>query len=99
MHFGRIYKSGHSFVRMFFLHIQMIYNCCQLIMTWFSLASYWLTSSVIMDLVGTPSSHNKYKAWPFGNDASPIVNFFVKYGYLLVLMLQFVLALGNRPKG
>ncbi|KAF7164840.1 hypothetical protein CNMCM5623_009267 [Aspergillus felis] len=99
MHFGRIYKSGHSLVRMFFLHIQMIYNCCQLIMTWFSLASYWLTTSVIMDLVGTPSSHNKNKAWPFGNDASPIVNFFVKYGYLLVLMLQFVLALGNRPKG
>ncbi|KAF7162409.1 hypothetical protein CNMCM6106_009383 [Aspergillus hiratsukae] len=99
MHFGRIYKSNHSLLRMFFLHIQMIYNCCQLIMTWFSLASYWLTSSVIMDLVGTPSSHNKYKAWPFGNDASPIVNFFLKYGYLLVLMVQFVLALGNRPKG
>lgn len=99
MHFGRIYKSSHSWLRLFFLHLQTIYNCCQLIMTWFSLASYWLTSSVIMDLVGTPSSNNKYKAWPFGNDASPIVNFFVKYGYLLVLMIQFVLALGNRPKG
>ncbi|PYH63826.1 chitin synthase C [Aspergillus vadensis CBS 113365] len=99
MHFGRIYRSGHSIIRMFFLHIQMIYNVCQLIMTWFSLASYWLTSSVIMDLVGTPSTSNKNKGWPWGNDASPIVNNFVKYGYVWVLTLQFIMALGNRPKG
>jgi len=51
-----------------------------------------------MDLVGTPSSHNNETGWPFGNDASPIVNTFIKYGYLWVLMLQFMLALGNRPK-
>jgi len=52
-----------------------------------------------MDLVGTPSSANKDKGWPFGNDASPIVNNFLKYGYVFFLMLQFILALGNRPKG
>ncbi|PWY83345.1 hypothetical protein BO70DRAFT_313633 [Aspergillus heteromorphus CBS 117.55] len=99
MHFGRIYRSGHSVIRMFFLHLQMIYNVCQLIMTWFSLASYWLTSSVIMDLVGTPSKTNKEVGWPWGNEASPIVNNFVKYGYVWVLTLQFIMALGNRPKG
>ncbi|KAL3469341.1 chitin synthase-domain-containing protein [Aspergillus californicus] len=99
MHFGRIYRSGHSLIRLLFLHIQFIYNICQLVMTWFSLASYWLTTSVIMDLVGTPSSHNQEKGWPWGNEVSPIFNTFVKYGYLWVLMLQFILALGNRPKG
>ncbi|KAK5788051.1 hypothetical protein VI817_010547 [Penicillium citrinum] len=99
MHFGRIYKSGHNIIRLFFLHIQMVYNFAGLVMTWFSLASFWLTTSVIMDLVGTPSSANKDKGWPFGNDASPIVNNFLKYGYVFFLMLQFILALGNRPKG
>ncbi|KAJ5814509.1 hypothetical protein N7474_006286 [Penicillium riverlandense] len=99
MHFGRIYKSGHNIIRLFFLHVQMIYNCAGLIMTWFSLASFWLTTSVIMDLVGTPSEANKNQGWPFGNKASPIVNNFLKYGYIFFLMLQFILALGNRPKG
>ncbi|CAI7589892.1 hypothetical protein N7533_009893 [Penicillium manginii] len=99
MHFGRIYKSGHNIIRLFFLHIQMTYNFAGLVMTWFSLASFWLTTSVIMDLVGTPSDANKDKGWPFGNDASPIVNNFLKYGYVFFLMLQFILALGNRPKG
>ncbi|KAJ5689203.1 Chitin synthase C [Penicillium macrosclerotiorum] len=99
MHFNRIYRSGHSIFRMFFLHIQFVYNVCQLIMTWFALASYWLTTSVIMDIVGIPSAVNHYKSWPFGPEISPIFNTFLKFGYLAFLMLQFILALGNRPKG
>jgi chitin synthase len=40
MHFGRIYSSGHNIIRLMFLHIQMLYNFCQLIMTWFALGMY-----------------------------------------------------------
>ncbi|KAJ5657313.1 Fungal chitin synthase, partial [Penicillium longicatenatum] len=99
MHFGRIYASGHNWIRLFVFHVQLVYNIAQLVMTWFSLASYWLTTSVIMDIVGVPSSVNHYKSWPFGKEASPIVNNFLKIGYLATLLLQFILALGNRPKG
>jgi chitin synthase len=52
-----------------------------------------------MDLVGTPSEANKNKGWPFGNTATPIINTLLQYGYLGFLALQFLLALGNRPKG
>lgn len=37
MHFNRIYKSGHNWIRLFVLHVQLVYNICQLVMTWFSL--------------------------------------------------------------
>ncbi|KAL4874998.1 chitin synthase-domain-containing protein [Aspergillus karnatakaensis] len=99
MHYARIYKSGHNFFRLFFLHVQLLYNVAQLIMTWFSLASYWLTTSVIMDIVGVPSATNKYKGWPFGGEVTPIFNNVLKVLYLVFLMHQFFLALGNRPKG
>ncbi|KAJ5086023.1 Chitin synthase C [Penicillium argentinense] len=99
MHFNRIYRSGHNWIRMFAFHVQLVYNICQLVMTWFSLASYWLTSSVIMDIVGTPSAVNHYKSWPFPANVTPILNNTFKIGYLAFLMLQFILALGNRPKG
>ncbi|KAJ5574566.1 Chitin synthase C [Penicillium hetheringtonii] len=99
MHFNRIYRSGHNYIRLFAFHVQLIYNICQLVMTWFSLASYWLTSSVIMDIVGTPSAVNHNKGWPFGANVTPILNNTLKTGYLATLMLQFILALGNRPKG
>lgn len=52
-----------------------------------------------MDLVGTPSSQNGETAFPFGTKATPIVNTILKYLYLGFLLLQFILALGNRPKG
>lgn len=52
-----------------------------------------------MDLVGTPNVSNGEMAWPFGNESTPIVNFFLKYAYVISLGLQFVLSLGNRPKG
>lgn len=63
------------------------------------IAAFWLTTSVIMDLVGTPSMVNGNHAFPFGNDATPIVNTILKYLYLAFVLLQFILALGNRPKG
>ena len=101
MHFGRMYSSGHNIIRMFFFHIQMLYNTFTVFLTWFALASYWLTTSVIMDLVGNPDSTapNSSKPWPFGKTVTPIVNTVLKYMYLGFLGLQFILALGNRPKG
>lgn len=103
MHFGRLYKSGHNIIRMFFFHIQMIYNVLNVIFSWFSLASYYLTTTVIMDLVGTPvvasSNAAEHHGWPFGDAATPIINALLKYLYLAFVILQFILALGNRPKG
>ena len=55
-----------------------------------------------MDLVGNPSDADKAngkEGWPFGNTATPILNALLKYIYLAFLLLQFILALGNRPKG
>jgi chitin synthase len=99
MHFGRMYKSGHNIVRMFFFHIQMLYNVFTVFLSWFALASFWLTTSVIMDLVGNAAEDPNKKGWPFGQTGTNIVNTVLKYLYLAFLLLQFVLALGNRPKG
>jgi chitin synthase len=98
MHFGRFYKSGHNLVRMIFFHVQLIYNIFSVILAWFSLAAFWLTTSVIMDLVGLPSDSDPHP-FPFGAIATPIVNTILKYIYLAFVLLQFILALGNRPKG
>ena len=56
-----------------------------------------------MDLVGLPATASntqaEHHAWPFGDTATPIINTVLKYLYLSFLLLQFILALGNRPKG
>jgi len=97
------YKSGHNVLRMFFLHIQLIYNMFTVFLSWFMLASFWLTTTVIMDLVGEPTVGSdttaEHHGWPFGDTATPIINTVLKYLYLAFLLVQFILALGNRPKG
>ena len=52
-----------------------------------------------MELVGTPGGQNGGRAFPFGNKATPIINTILQYIYLGFVLLQFILALGNRPKG
>ncbi|ORY64638.1 chitin synthase-domain-containing protein [Leucosporidium creatinivorum] len=52
-HFGRYYKSDHGIVRLFFLHVQAIYNTINLIMSWFAVANYYLTFSIIITIVAT----------------------------------------------
>ncbi|KAF1849071.1 glycosyltransferase family 2 protein [Cucurbitaria berberidis CBS 394.84] len=99
MHFSRLYSSGHGIIRLMFLHIQLAYNIANVVFTWFSLASYYLTTTVIMDLVGTPQPLAQYHGWPFGDKVTPILNHVIAYIYVAFLILQFILALGNRPKG
>ena len=52
-----------------------------------------------MDLVGTPDEDSGKDAFPFGNTVTPLFNQTLKYIYLGAVLLQFILALGNRPKG
>ncbi|KAH8093838.1 chitin synthase, partial [Phellopilus nigrolimitatus] len=97
VHFFRFYKSGHGIIRMFFFHIQGLYNVFSLVFSWFALANFWLTFSIIIELL---PSLNPKPIIIFGTAAiTHWVNEAFQWIYLAVLALQFVLALGNRPKG
>ncbi|KAF7355286.1 Chitin synthase [Mycena sanguinolenta] len=94
VNFFMFYKSGHGILRMFFLHVQALYNIFSLVFSWFALANIWLTFSIIIDLL--PSQGIII----FGTaSVTHWVNNGFKWIYLSFLALQFVLALGNRPKG
>jgi len=94
VNFYKLYRSGHGVIRMVFFHIQAFYNIFSLIFSWFALANIWLTFSIIIDLL--PSQNIII----FGTAAiTHWVNLAFKWVYLAFLALQFILALGNRPKG
>ena len=96
VHFFRIYKSNHGIIRLFFLHIQAFYNIFNLLFSWFALANLWLTFSIIIDFLPTQL---------LKGDGSTVllafhwINLSLKWIYVFFVVLQFVLALGNRPKG
>ncbi|WWC71534.1 uncharacterized protein I206_105492 [Kwoniella pini CBS 10737] len=95
IHFFRLYRSGHGPIRMLFFHVQGLYNFFNLIFSWFALANLWLTFSIIINLVPAGSNINLFVT----AEVTYWVNLVLMWIYMAFLMLQFVLALGNRPKG
>ncbi|KAJ3811230.1 class III chitin synthase [Lentinula lateritia] len=97
VNFFRFYQSGHGILRMFFFHVQALYNIFSLVFSWFALANMWLTFSIIIDLLPDLPSD---PIIIFGTaEITHWVNLGLKWIYLAFLALQFILALGNRPKG
>lgn len=63
---------------------------------WFALANLWLTFSIIIKLV--PKGENP--TYFFGTaEITHWVNLACQWLYAATLAMQFILALGNRPKG
>ena len=95
VHFYRFYGSGHSIFRLLFFHLQACYNVFQLVYTWFSLGNLWLTFAIIIQYLPSVLLHGFSDAWLI---AFHYVNLVLMWVYAFFLALQFVLALGNRPK-
>lgn len=43
LHFYQIWKTKHSVVRKFFLHVEFLYQFIQMLFSWFSIANFVLT--------------------------------------------------------
>ncbi|PKI85609.1 Chs2p [Malassezia vespertilionis] len=95
VHFYRLYRSKHNFMRMFFFHVQELYNLCQMVLSWFAMGNLWLTFAIIIaylpNILLRGFSDGVLIAFHW-------VNVVLMWIYAFFLALQFVLALGNRPK-
>ncbi|KAF8623755.1 hypothetical protein AX15_006198 [Amanita polypyramis BW_CC] len=93
VHFWRLYQSGHNIFRLFMFHIQALFNAFILFFNWFALANLWLTFSIIIDLIPTQGLVTGR-----GLVVLHWINSALMWIYLIFLAMQFVLALGSRPK-
>ncbi|KAG2068213.1 glycosyltransferase family 2 protein [Suillus decipiens] len=87
VHFHYLYRSSHSFLRKFWIHIEMIYQLYNLIFAWFALGNYYIAFTILSQALEAyvPQIHILYI----------ILNYF----YLGLLIMCFLLSLGNRPQG
>jgi chitin synthase len=85
--FRQIWHTSHSKTRKFFLHIEFVYQAVELLFTFFGLANFYLTFYFITQSFGLEYHWASY--------------LFVVLRYLCIMVTaaQFILALGNRPKG
>ncbi|KAK4221674.1 chitin synthase 1 [Podospora fimiseda] len=93
----QLLRTSHNIIRMVLLYIQLLYNVVTLILAWFSLAGFLLTTFVVNDVTGDPPPDAPVDGFPFGK-ATPIVNAVIQIVYITTVVFQFILALGGRPK-
>jgi chitin synthase len=84
--FPRMYQSDHSIIRLFFLHLQVVYNTINLLMSWFQLGNWFLSFSIIITLVAeslrNPPAGVDGDCWKGSPFEAGDVGFFHKYDFL-----------------
>ncbi|KAJ2311518.1 hypothetical protein H4R23_002662, partial [Coemansia sp. Cherry 401B] len=104
VHWYRMIGTSHSLYRRFMLTIELIYQTINMIFSWFAIANFYLAYyfleqnlKTIWDSQKTDNPISK-NADPF-HGAGYIVMEVFRELYILALVMQFVLSLGNRPQG
>lgn len=89
-HFPKIWGSSHSIGRQFFLHIEFFYQALNLVVSWFSLGSYFLVFRILTTSLGNDD---------LGFAPGKVLSAVFLWLYLASLVTTFVLSFGNKPKG
>ncbi|OAP60283.1 chitin synthase 1 [Fonsecaea erecta] len=93
VHFKQIWHTDHTLTRKILLHIEFIYQFISLTFTFFSLANFYLTFYFIAGSLTDP------KIDPFGHNIGKYIFVVLRYVTVLLICLQFILSMGNRPQG
>ncbi|OCH88482.1 glycosyltransferase family 2 protein [Obba rivulosa] len=91
MTFYYIWRSSHSFMRKLWIQVEMLYQLFSLILAWFSLGNYFIAYKILTEALEDTSFN-------LGN-LTVILNMVLEYLYICLLILSFLLALGNKPHG
>ncbi|KAH9970285.1 glycosyltransferase family 2 protein [Lactifluus volemus] len=89
--FHYIYRSSHSFMRKFWIHVELVYQTFNLIFSWFALGNFFISFFVLTNALEDPTI--------LGGKVIDLLNTVCKYSYVALLLTCFILALGNRPQG
>ncbi|KAF2423484.1 chitin synthase, class II [Tothia fuscella] len=93
LHFRQVWHTDHTVWRKILLHIEFVYQFVNLLFTFFSLANFYLTFYFIA------GSMADRQLDPFGHGIGKIIFIILRYSCVLLIAVQFILSMGNRPQG
>ncbi|KAG0239508.1 Chitin synthase, class 1 [Actinomortierella wolfii] len=101
VHCMDIWRSDHSTARKLFFHVEFFYQFVSLFFSWFALANFYLTFYILGDgMVYKEENGEVIQTSPFGANSAGFWIFTVfRYIYILLIIMQFIMSMGNRPQG
>ncbi|KAI7851910.1 chitin synthase 1 [Circinella umbellata] len=94
-HWRKVWTSDHSFVRKMGFMVEDVYNTYNMIFAWFAMGNFYLTFYILTRALAADALDPR----PFSQTVANVLHIVLNYIYILLLILQFILALGNRPQG
>ncbi|KAJ2683125.1 hypothetical protein IWW39_005673 [Coemansia spiralis] len=108
VHWWRMFGTSHSLYRRVMLTIEFVYQTISMIFSWFALANFYLAYFFLEQNLKSIYDNRKrsvpesekisINADPFHGAGYYVMEVFREL-YILALIMQFVLSLGNRPQG
>jgi chitin synthase len=93
VHFRQVWSTDHTMARKVLLHMEFLYQFLQLLFTYFSLANFYLTFYFVAGGLADPTVD------PFGHSIGLYIFTVLRYTCVLLICMQFIISLGNRPQG
>ncbi|KAI9268533.1 chitin synthase 1 [Helicostylum pulchrum] len=94
-HWRKVWASDHSIIRKLFFLIENVYTAYNMLFAWFALGNFYLTFYILTRALTEEGLNPK----PFPAATADIIHIVLNYIYVLLIIVQFILALGNRPQG
>ncbi|KAG1450422.1 hypothetical protein G6F56_008354 [Rhizopus delemar] len=93
VHWMKVWSSNHNILRCTLFMFEDIYQFYNLIFSWFGIGNFYLVFYIM-----TTSIESVPNA-PFSSNAASVIHTVLNYVYVLLLIIQFIIAMGNRPQG
>ncbi|KAI9496241.1 chitin synthase 1 [Zychaea mexicana] len=94
-HWRKVWSSDHSIFRKLFFMIENLYSTYNMIFSWFAIGNFYLTFYILTKALSADSLDPK----PFSGEIANYLHVGLNYVYCLLMIIQFIIALGNRPQG
>ncbi|KAJ1920657.1 hypothetical protein H4219_001216 [Mycoemilia scoparia] len=102
VHWYKMWGTSHNIVRQFVLILEFIYQIINMIFSWFTLGNFYLTYYFIQQNIKRTQERPEFKdnkhPDPFQGAGYIVMEVFREL-YIIAIVTQIVLSLGNRPQG
>ncbi|KAH8551554.1 chitin synthase 1 [Umbelopsis sp. PMI_123] len=92
-HWGKIFQTAHSPARKIALLVENIYLTINLLFSWFAIGQFFLSFFILTQAIVTIQNP------PFSSNVASIIHQILTYVYLILFIVLFLIAMGNRPQG
>ncbi|CAO3670727.1 unnamed protein product [Rhizopus stolonifer] len=101
-HWRKVWASDHSYIRKLLFMFEDLYNTYNLFFSWFALGNFYLTFFILTKALGNGVSGtdtDSLSSRPFSASTGELLHTILNYIYIILIVIQFIIAMGNRPQG